>query len=578
MKWCCLGVIAALYLVVVVTVMLPSEDGTPRGILKGWGDVAYHLDIIETLAANGLFRLEQPIAGGTPLTYPFFIDWVSAALRKLGLPMVAAFHIPAIAFAITLVAAFWLLGKRVLRRDILAVAFVAILLFGGGLGFWQFFKDAAEGAPFSHEYTHLDDRTGGKLPGMDAPYNIVWITPAISFFSHQRSFIPGAALGALLFWGMVRRQWAWIAAVGFLPLLHAHTFLAFAMILPVILLFHAREWRRWLPWVFAALGIALPQVLFLLRGGSEGAFFQWWPGWMARDRENVLWFWTKNFGAVFWGWVIMGVWRGAQRLSAPASAHSSDGRRLLLGAVIRRLRASIAAAPSSTAPPQLLQDAARPSFSLLMVASLVLFSAANVVKFQPWEFDNNKVLFWWWLLAAAISLLGIGTLLEKRRRWGMGVLAAFVFLATFAGFLDATGRFLRLDELLFGYYGEEEIEAANWIRANTSAGEVFLTADHANVFVPMLAGRPIYLGFPGWLWTQGKDALIKERQRVIREFLGSGDPAWLCADGVRYAVWDWQFRASYPEADARLIARAADSVFRQDAPAGVREIFKLTCP
>jgi len=53
-------------------------------------------------------------------------------------------------------------------------------------------------------------------------------------------------------------------------------------------------------------------------------------------------------------WLIGGRGR-TQFLSAPASARSSGSRRLLLGAVIPRK----AGAPSSTAPPQLLQETAR---------------------------------------------------------------------------------------------------------------------------------------------------------------------------------------------------------------------------
>lgn len=527
-------VLLLLYLAVVATVLTVGADGTPRAILKGWGDTAYHLDIIGTLAARTLHPT-NPALAGEPLAYPFFIDFVSALLRKAGLSVFAAFQIPAIAFGIVLFAAFWLLGKRMLGRNVLAIAFVAIVLFGGGLGFVQFFGDVAAGASFSHEYTHLDDRTGGKPAEMDAPLNIVWIVPAISFFSHQRSFIPGAALGAFVLWGLFsggKNRWKWLIAAGFLPWIHTHTFLAFAMILPVVLLFEIREWRQWLPWGLAAVAIALPQVWYLLGRTSRGSFFVWAPGWLAAGYENAVWFWTKNFGIVFWGWVIT------------------------LLAIISGRQARV-----------------RP----LAAASVAVFAVSNLVQFQPWPFDNNKVIFWWWLMAVVLILAAVGKLMSGRRRLGIVVLAGVVAVGTLAGFLDVGARLVRFREMSYGFYGMREVEAAEWIRANTAPSDIFLTDDQANNFVPMLAGRPVYLGFPGWLWTQGRWNAVSARQEAIGMFFATGNPGTLCRDDVRYIVWDAGLTASYPDANRETIAPFVEPVFSQGESFGGREIFKLKC-
>jgi hypothetical protein len=673
-----LAAMFALYLFVVLNVLTLGKDGLPLGILKGWGDVALHLGMIQVMAESEPFRLDHPAAAGTGLTYPFAINLFSALLQRAGIPAFEAFHVPAFLFAGLLFFAFWLFGKYFLKRDALVISFIAIALFGGGLGFWQFFEDLAAGAPFSHEYTHLDNRTGGKPPEMDAPYNIVWVVPAISFFSHQRTFILGAGLGMLILWGIFfggKNRWRWLLLAGFLPLAHSHTALAFAMILSVFAIFEVfrasaaarlsaydsgrrTDYARLAPetsieilekrpkygfsgrarmrfltglrrglrvgtsasalpmllYGSIAMLIALPQVFYLLADKAGGDFFQWWPGWMAKGQENALWFWTKNFGVVFWGWVIVLIGMSAKYLLAPASAHSSDGRRLLLGAVIRRWYKSIAAAPSSTAPPQLPQDTSRSSlpdlvitpmrassnhrrahdnnmmaegrspaharaenspavFTALMIASIAIFAAGNLVKFQPWEFDNGKVLLWWWLMAALIALFAIGKIIEARRKLGIALLIVFTFFGTFAGFLDVIGRLKVFPDRSYGYYGAREIQAAEWIRANTAPSDSFLSAGNANDFVPILAGRPLYLGFGGWLWTHGKEELLRERQNAISRFLTFGNQGQLCADGVKYVVWDSQLELAYPEANRVKAAAALEPVFAQEA----RTIYRLRC-
>lgn len=563
-----LAALLLIYLAVVLNVMIRSADGTPQGVLKGWGDVAYHLNIIEFLATVSPFRLEQPIAGGEPLTYPFFVDFWSAIFRKVGLSVFGAWHIPVILFGISLFFLVFYFGKRMLERDSLALMLVILTFFGGGIGFLWFFQDVSNAWQASgmsgagdmllnlpHEYTHLDIRTGGKPSYMDEPLNIVWIVPAISFFSHQRSFVAGSAIGLLmllgvfLYWYEPKVMWRWLALAGFLPFSHTHTFLALAAItLPILFLTQMRNWRWWILGGSLALVIALPQIYLLASGEALGegfghTFFKPWFGWMAE--ENVFWFWTKNFGIVFWGWIVV-----------------------VLGLLIRFARA-LRNRMSSQVPD---------FFPGLAIASVAIFAISHLVKFQPWEFDNNKVIFYWWFFASVILLAGLGTLMfHISRKWLAGALIVFVVaVGSFAGFLDVFGRVSGQKEH-YGYYGAAEIEAAKWIRENTLPGDIILTIDSANAFVPMLSGRAIYLGFPGWVWTQGKQSLIGERKQKINEFLLFGDASGICADGVRYVVWDAGFISSYPYANIDKVRHLLEPEFQQNTPYGERTIYRILC-
>lgn len=578
------------YLGVIFQVLLWDAEGLPQAVLVGWGDSAYHLDIISRLASADPFQLDQPIANSQPLTYPFMVDFFSAILVRLGLSSQFSWYFPMVLFG---TAVFWLLyfiGRRIFVRKELAVALVFLVIFGGGLGFLWLFQDLGDAFVQGgmsevwktlldppHEYTHLDSRTGGKPAAADVPLNIVWMVPVVSFFSHQRSFAVGASLAlmVILVWIVTAKSggqeksnfgW-WLATLGFLPLIHPHTFLSMAILFGSIFLVKflkdtPRETMR--AWAFGGLAaflIALPQVLYLSQAGFLGkgageSFFRPWFGWMTCSHQrswlfcdpnvagtdsSVIWFWTKNFGIVFWGWILAMVFFRMRRRENEL-AH------------------------------------------LLVPASLLLFVLPNIFLLQPWEFDNNKALFWWWL-AAIILILAV----LNEARATMPRSAATLFFATIiivgglAGTIDVSSRirraFFDYDSARaathFGFYTKAEIEAADWIRKNSKPNDAFLTNDSANNFVPMLSGRPIFLGFPGWLWTQGRGAVIEERKGVIERFFASQNPQEICNLGVKWVVWDPALFDTYPEARNLDIAKVGEIRFSQDVPRGQRHIIKL---
>jgi len=45
-----------------------------------------------------------------------------------------------------------------------------------------------------------------------------------------------------------------------------------------------------------------------------------------------------------------------------------------------------------------------------------------------------------------------------------------------------------------------------------------LSNNYADQFIPMLTGRKIYLGYTGWLWTQGNNEEINKRVGVLMNF------------------------------------------------------------
>jgi uncharacterized membrane protein len=54
-------------------------------------------------------------------------------------------------------------------------------------------------------------------------------------------------------------------------------------------------------------------------------------------------------------------------------------------------------------------------------------------------------------------------------------------------------------------YTATEVELAEWVKANTDPGSIWLTGNNHNHWVFNLTGRQAMMAYPGWLWTQGYD-------------------------------------------------------------------------
>src|SRR5262249_46312217 len=130
---------------------------------------------------------------------------------------------------------------------------------------------------------------------------------------------------------------------------HLGSFLALVMITPFLFLFFP-SWR-W-AWFFGAwIAVAAPQLLSQLgEGGGLLDSLRWQVGWVATP-DSWPWFWLKNLG-----------------LFIP----------LLVLALADRTLAS-------------------PTARRFLWATMPIFVIANLVVFQPWDWDNTKVLMYWFL-------------------------------------------------------------------------------------------------------------------------------------------------------------------------------------
>ncbi len=502
-----------------------------------WSDWALHASHTTTFAYGENLPPHNPLYAGTPLRYPFAPDFASALLLAGGWSLPAALIWPGWA-AITLALVGLVLWAKRLAGGILAGAAAASLaLLGGGLGFWFFFGDAARlgiGPALAH-LPRAYDR-------FDTPVNIQWYTPILAYYLPQRSFVFGAAIvvavlllltpvllaSALLREGIATlrarwpprlgRQWpAFLLAgvlAGTLPWFHLHSLVVLGIVTAGwAILFPRTEWAVFFA---AALLIAAPRLLFAIPGDASAPAELHYPrlqiGWLAGE-DGPLWFWIKNTGA-FWPLLLVA-------LLSPAAL----GRRA----------------------------------QVILSPFLAVFLVANLVVFQPWDWDNTKILIFWYLAGA----VAVGALLA--RLWGVGwpgrLAAAALWLS-----LVAAGA-LSLLQVLPGqgpsylWFTHEEVVLAEQVRRATPPDAVFLTGDRPNNPVADLAGRTVVMSYRGWLWTQGIDYRTREAD-VGRMYAGEGDALTLLHRyGVGYVLvgpdelGTWHANLSFFDQQFRIVAR-----------------------
>jgi hypothetical protein len=386
----------------------------------------------------------------------------------------------------------------------------------------------------------------------------------------------GAALGFFLLWGLgsysqdnnPRKWFRWLALLAFLPLVHLHTFIALVIWVGFWLGAQAAKFNLWQEkdlwkWLGITFLATLPWLVWLVLGvladaGAQPFFLRPWLGWtMCPHRiswfwcdpgvgdatHNILWFWLKNFGLVFLGWLAG----------------------LILMALDRR---------------------ALENCRYLIIPSLALFIIPNLVLFQPWEFDNNKVFFWWWVIACLFSLVffrELGRLFPARQYLVRALLLVFCFGALASGGFDVMQRLRQglaiiPNQKSFSYYGQYGLAAGQMVEKQTLAPDIILTSNAPNNPAVLLAGRKLYLGYLGWLWAQGKGEIIAERKKTVIDFLATGDPGGLCREGVAYWLVDEQFFSDYPAAATDLVWQNTKFIEAVSQGSSRTELRKILCP
>jgi hypothetical protein len=477
-----------------------SYQVTTQGIISGtvaaYADWSAHLTYISSFAFGHNFPPRFPIYAGHAMTYPFLVDLWAAGAVVLGSPVTTAVTVTSGMLSLALPPAIYYGWLRLAGQRAAAVLAVFVFLLSGGLGFVLFLQQVAE-----HGTEIL-----GALPQLytqDAALNLQWLNPVLAWIVPQRDVLLGFAAvpaGLAVLWAARRRpgRGPYLAVgvlTGLLPLANLD---AYGTLLCLGVWWALIERRRaWWGFVVPAVALGLPQTIWLVLGGAASLRLQ--PGWMssadgAQQSEPV--FWLLNTGLLVPLMVLAFAWRGT--LSRPLWWR--------------------------------------------LIPIWLWFLAPNLVVFQPWDWDNTKFFAYWLLIGA----LPVGVVVARlwrllpatgTPRAAMRLLTVILVLSLlFAGTLDLA-RALQPATATALFIDPGGVQAAAWVRTNTSPHAVFLVAPENNQPIPVLAGRTLVAGYDGWTWSYGLPGWAVRQQQVQTMLAGGpGTPGLVCRYGVDYVV------------------------------------------
>lgn len=487
--------ISICFLILLVRHMVPAtSDGlsTPHNT---FGDIQYHIGIINSFYLGDNFSPQNPIYSGIRLAYPFMIDFNSAVLEFVGMTLQLSLILPGLVFGLCFFAFFILFTFRFLRNVKGSLLSFLVFVFNGGLGGYLILKEAFLSPNFYESIPVKFSSTIDK-------YNFRFPNAVSSVFMAERPILIGMTaffIILLLLWVAFEKKKADKELllvgllIGLLPLWHTHTIIALGLTLPFYFLSY---WLYNKTTFIKTLRFFLPLLCFSLPLGILGMswhysqvfgggvhFFNLKTGWIVGP-EGFWRFWLNNLG-IFPILLITGFF--------------------VLGKKQK----------------------------LFYFPALSILIAANFVNFQPFDWDNYKLLLVWYIFSSIVVGKLLYSLIPKAKLIAAGILL-FLFIS---GAVLMVGDYLTF----YGLFSNEDIELANWEKMNTNPTDLILTGPQHNQF-SLLAGRKILLGYPGYLWTQGIDG--GERSIDIKNMY-NGDKGLIKKYAVDYIVLGYEERRAY---------------------------------
>ena len=461
--------------------IMEHDDGTLWCGQSTYGDLCMHLSFITSMR-DMQFPPSYNLLIDTPMSYPYLVDSLSTSMVLLGMSLHRAIVVPG-----TLLMALTYFGYMMLARALLggrhkAIAVCALLFFfNGGLGFLYDFDMAGK-----DNFARVLEIFSGyyKTPANQPDFNLRFSNVIADLMIPQRALLGGWAMGLPALYLLISstrtrsmRQTVLLALwAGALPLVHTHTFLAIGLFsggyLIGRMITHKEE-----RFDIVLMGTVYLIIVFLmafrplmenavrqtLEGGSLRFQFNWVNNSGNRGMiDGYFWFWVKNAGLAFL---------------------------LMLCACL---------------------DARRRGKIDILLGMAAVFIVAELLLFQPNEYDNNK-LFYIWYMFAVILAVDYGSVIMQRLAGLRGrvlLCAVFLWASMFSGALSIAR------EVVSGYeiFNPEAVKAGEWIDENTPKDAVFLTGQQHPNPVCSLAGRQIVCGSSLYVYFHGLDYYGMSRQ------------------------------------------------------------------
>ncbi|MDO4484400.1 MAG: hypothetical protein Q4C54_08220 [Clostridia bacterium] len=521
-----------------------AADGSWHVGQSTYGDLPMHTSFI-TGMVNSTFPPEYSFYPGHKLSYPYLTDSLSSTFYLFGMSLQLAICVPGTLMMLLCFAGVMLLAREMTTGKKAALLATLLFFLNGGLGFLYDFDQAAGRAADGSSV--LMGRLNTILTGFyktptnqPDPNNLRWSNVIVDMMIPQRTLLGGWCVGIPCFYllytafdphkrehlGGLRARLMLGVWAGLLPLVHTHTFLALGLCSAGMLVYDliAEKGRkdtllRYLPYALCAVVLAAPQLILdtfaqtFQSAGAEGSgnsFLRLQFNWVNNPngqgmRDFYLWFYIKNIGLPF----ILLVLALFER--------DSRQRRMFAGA-------------------------------------LAIILAAELVRFQPNEYDNNKLFYLAWLICAMVAANYCAVLWHRLQ--GLRGRKVMAFAAAVVMFLSAGLTIARECVSDYQAFSRDSVAAGMYFRDNTPEDAMVLTGtQHLNP-VNAIAGRRIVCGPDLWLYWHGFNTT--ERKLDLADFYA--DPAGSAHILQKYGV-DYIYVSSYERSEYEIDMNALNALY-----------------
>lgn len=547
-----------------------GQDGSIHTGQATNGDMNMHLAFITSVAKQGVFPPEYSLLPGTKLSYPFLCDTISSSVYLWGSSLRLAYILPMLFAILQVMSGVMMLAKEVLKSNGKAVIAWLFFFLNGGLGVWYFLRGATEDSTvFTRIFTEFYQTPTNFLDG-----NIRWSNVIADMLLPQRATLFGwAVLMPSLFLlyraiALKNRSYFVITAVlaGCLPMIHTHSFLALGLVCAMWLIYSMRtelnaEWKtkeskielvvlfgffllmcvldmvRRMKEVpsnlylgIAFMGVAVIAalcLLFVIRGFREERSREMIMNWMIflgivlllAIPQLFTWTFTQAQGEQF----VRGHFNWANLNDTYLGFYAKNlgivGFLSVVALIFTRSRNYFIVSPS---------------FFIWFVAELVLF--------QPNEYDNNKLLYVGYLF---LCLLSADYLVEIVKKFSFVAVKGAIYggvmvLASISAILTLGREYVSDYQL----YSADGVAMCKYLEEHTEPTDVILTDTRYNNEVVSLTGRNIVCGAASFLYYHGLDYQTQEAD-VALMYMNPQDSTLFDKYNVKYVYISDSERSKY---------------------------------
>lgn len=558
------------------------DDGSMHCGQATYGDMNMHLGFITSIANQESFPPDYSLFPGIRLAYPFLCDSVSSSLYIWGASLRVAYIFPMLVAIWQVMGGFYCFIKYWFGRSRTALIAWILFFLDGGLGFVYFTNAESLSRNFTDFY---------YTPTSIGDMNFRWAQIIANMLIPQRATLFGWAvlfplLALFLYAVRKHNRLCFIIAAVFasaLPMIHTHSFLGFGLVCTMWLLFDCKrlcdEKTKDSPLLLSALpiGLLLFSILQKINEQNETVskhglaimglgvailvlyiIYELIKVWTGKSRKILLTTWGLFLAII----IVLALpqlilWTFKQAgTDGFVRGHfnwSNTGDQYIwfylknIGITFALFVAGFFFAKKKDL------QLASPLFLIWFIAELVVF--------QPNEYDNNKLLFVGFVFMCGLAAEFLANLFSGKAPILLKAAAAvlLLFFSTISALLTLGREWVSEYEL----YSASSVEACRFIEEEIETEAVLLTASNHNNAVVSLTGRNIVCGSGTFLYYHGIPYAEREAELPMMYADPIGTQDLYEKYGVDYVYISNNERGSY-EINEEALEQIASCIYDED--------------